>query len=705
MQVVAGKLHTLDGPQGQRTSEAVQEPIFPHHVAAKGGRDHRGMAGERLGGQVVVAIDAVLARIQPAFIPARITGPMQHESIVMGRIRPGNPLGVGAFHVPRHSAVIAGNRLGHAEMVGLAAVEPTDELIVAAFGNLRGGAAQIVADPSKLSTPRRPRRHPIEEPPIGRPEIERADARPDVDKIRRGADAVTHQLQVATDERLHLVGPETIRLGVASLIEPARPGRSGASKTDVPLVGKPIGIRIVIDVVIVRRKRNPDLFARLGRSGFASRRECPAWGWAEDIRQAIVIAPSLPVVEHDHANRSAHNERPAEDRRHGGDRSHPRDRRRSGPRRCDSTGGMQIVDLRQIFTPSQTLSAGMKLNSDECARARIVPSCRADFQTIRRHVATFDHREGSGKSRPTNDVDNWCPSKSSESGSGSRRTWPRRRRPGGRSRSRGRRQGLPDRRRAKAVAAGRFPRELRPQHAAFQIKPADEVKRPHGCRTVSKLAAVEQGSSTTPKRSGGQGRMSAAGRVRGPQSPGKKLPRTRTKPIAASSRPVARPKANVVSRAPAGKVPNNRPPLGSAAERAAAGGRAGNQPRLGPVGYVPTGVEAGPGCDSNCSRTAGRRSRQVGLTRLPGLRGDVTLEEHRAQRARRGIDRRDANAEGHAVAVSLRLHGIGKRSRKGRVGGSHRGNSATIVPTKPTCHGGCMMIALCGWPPAVASPA
>jgi hypothetical protein len=62
--------------------------LFPNDIAAECVRDHRGMAGQHLGGDVVVAVNSVRRLVESAGVAVGVTGAMKDETVVVRGVEP-----------------------------------------------------------------------------------------------------------------------------------------------------------------------------------------------------------------------------------------------------------------------------------------------------------------------------------------------------------------------------------------------------------------------------------------------------------------------------------------------------------------------------------------------------------------------------------------------------------------------------------------
>ena len=125
------------------------QPILAHDVAAKGDGHHGRMPGQHFGRDVVVAVDPVQSLVQARGIARRVTGAMQNEAIVMGRVEPGNAFRVVTPNRPHGPAMAPSGRDVDTQVVRLRSVQPADQLVVAAFRDLRRVVPEQFANPGE----------------------------------------------------------------------------------------------------------------------------------------------------------------------------------------------------------------------------------------------------------------------------------------------------------------------------------------------------------------------------------------------------------------------------------------------------------------------------------------------------------------------------------------------------------------------------
>ena len=220
---------------------------------------------------------------------------------MVGRVEPRDALRVGRLDVQGEAA----RRVGvDAQVLGLRAVEPADQLIVARFGDRRSVVAQIVADPGEGLAPTSARHRAVDELPVAGPIIVRTDGRPDVDEISRRRKSVADELQVALDKRPQAVGPRAVALDIGAVAEPGQMRLALARESDIR-VAETVGVGIEVDVVVVRREQHPVLFADVRE--VAELLQGPfLQGWVEKCPAAGNRSPSAANCARRPRRRSGH---------------------------------------------------------------------------------------------------------------------------------------------------------------------------------------------------------------------------------------------------------------------------------------------------------------------------------------------------------------------------------------------------------------
>ena len=123
VQVVSVKGDGFDPFQGEPCHEVIQQPVLAHDIAVEDGAGHSGVSRQHFRRHVIVTVDSVQVRGQPAEIAAFIARAVQCEAIMMGRVGPGNAFRIGAADFPHHPALAVRRRGVNWQVVRLRAVE------------------------------------------------------------------------------------------------------------------------------------------------------------------------------------------------------------------------------------------------------------------------------------------------------------------------------------------------------------------------------------------------------------------------------------------------------------------------------------------------------------------------------------------------------------------------------------------------------
>ena len=264
-----------DGVPGERS--------VAHRVASADDRVREVVVGGvavQLG--VAALVPAVLLHIAPAETAREEdVGSVRHDVVPRRALRVRK---VRPAHELRRAEVVALPGVRHAHQVVLPGLAHADRIRAA-----EAGAVHL-----KALRPVRGRLHLRVEAPRAVEVVERAVRREDVDEDGVRVVARLQELRVAEAPRVERMRRPAVGERVAAGIEP-RPLRRAVEVEDDEVVGIVVAIRVDVRIVVVRAEedaRRPARFPqRAERRRVAARRI--------DFRQAVVVAPALPVVLHE----------------------------------------------------------------------------------------------------------------------------------------------------------------------------------------------------------------------------------------------------------------------------------------------------------------------------------------------------------------------------------------------------------------------
>ena len=204
-----------------------------------------------------------------------------------GHVVPRHALGVGGGQVP---AEVAPARRHPAAVIRFARVQVTDQRVVTGLTDGRC-AAKCLANRVECSTPVRGAFDLRVEAAPAIIVIHRRHRAEHVHEVSGRREALLDEFQVAIQPGSKRLRQPAVALRVAASVEPRLLRRAVGIEDDVP-IGIAVGIGIEINVVVVRREEDAVALA-----GVRHREEVgQAAARREDVRQAVVIAPSLPGV-------------------------------------------------------------------------------------------------------------------------------------------------------------------------------------------------------------------------------------------------------------------------------------------------------------------------------------------------------------------------------------------------------------------------
>ncbi len=212
-----------------------------------------------------------------------------------------------------HACVEGIRFVGERQPLAVRAVQPADELVMSCFGGGGGVAAEHVADGREGLAPILSRLDHGMVVAVGIIPVRRFDGGEDIDERRGGMDVLQNAFIVAFDERQDAVRAELVGLRVTMLVVPCGVGLRIVLVEDWEgdvvvarlvaeigeLVGEIIRIGIYVDVVVVEAPRYVVRFA----DGFDFLRlfdSAPRRTRRPDVRQSVVVAPTLPVMDGQH---------------------------------------------------------------------------------------------------------------------------------------------------------------------------------------------------------------------------------------------------------------------------------------------------------------------------------------------------------------------------------------------------------------------
>ena len=210
---------------------------------------------------------------------------MEDEPGVIHRVEPGHAFPVGAGQ----PVVELGRRGTDVQELAIGAVEVADQVIAAGLRRGGGVATQRIADGVEGRAPAAAGLQLGVEIPLPVVVVEAVGRGEHVNERGRGMQVLLQQQPGWHQERLEMVGPPGVALGVVPGVDP-RLARLAVRVEGNVLVAVAGRVGIEIDVIVVQPPGHVITAAKLAEC--AARRACPAWGRGARCRAAGSRSPS-----------------------------------------------------------------------------------------------------------------------------------------------------------------------------------------------------------------------------------------------------------------------------------------------------------------------------------------------------------------------------------------------------------------------------